>query len=369
MNKKIAIVYDRINKWGGAERILTVLHKFFPEAVFFTSVYESRRTQWARDFEIKTSFLQEIPFAKSKHELLALFMPISFENFNFDNFDIVISVTSEAAKGIITKPNTKHICICLTPTRYLWSGYDEYFNNSILKILSKVPVYYLRMWDKIAAQRPDVYIAISKEVQDRINKYYGRESTVIYPPLMLSQQGTKKTKETKEISVSQTQRQRYFLVVSRLSKFTSYKRVDLVVMACTKLNLPLIVVGDGNIGYFKKFAGRNVFFTGKISDSSLISYYKNCISLIFPGKEDFGLTMVEAQYFGKPVIAYRSGGAMEIVIEGKTGKFFEEQNVLSLVNALESFKENNYNSQDCIENAQRFSLEHFEKSIRSIVSS
>jgi len=185
---KVALVYDRLNKWGGAERVLLTLHKMFPEAPLYTSVYDKKKTPWALRFnsgqaKIKTSFLQRFPFA-THHELFAILMPIAFESFTFDEFDLVISVTSEAAKGIITKPHTKHICYCLTPTRYLWSGYEDYFKNDLLRFFSRPAVVYLRFWDKIAAQRPDKFIAISKEVQGRIKKYYGRESEVVYPPLM-----------------------------------------------------------------------------------------------------------------------------------------------------------------------------------------
>ena len=179
---KVALVYDRLNKWGGAERVLLALHKLFPQAPLYTSVYDSQKASWAKVFDVRTSFLQNFPFAMY-HELYAPLMPLVFESFNFDEFDLVISVTSEAAKGIITKPKTKHICYNLTPTRYLWSGYSEYFKNPIFRFLSLPVIVYLKFWDKIAAQRPDKYIAISKEVQSRISKYYGRESVVVYPPV------------------------------------------------------------------------------------------------------------------------------------------------------------------------------------------
>src|ERR1035437_3756793 len=178
---KVALVYDRVNKWGGAERVLLALHKIFPEAPLFTSVYNAESAAWAKVFDVRTSFLQNFPKAKTAHELYAVLMPLAFESFNFDNFDLVISVTSEAAKGIITKPSTLHICYCLTPTRYLWSGYNDYFKSSIFKLISKPLVSYLRFWDKIAAKRPDEYIAISIEVKNRIKKYYKRDSEVVYP--------------------------------------------------------------------------------------------------------------------------------------------------------------------------------------------
>lgn len=361
-NLRVAIVYDRVNKWGGAERVLLALHDLFPDAPLFTSVYNPTKASWAKVFPVVASFLQNIPFVLTRHEYFPYLMPIAFETFNFDAYDLVISVTSEAAKGILTKPQTKHVCLCLTPTRYLWSGYKEYFRNSLLQIFTMPVVWYLRAWDRIASQRPDGYIAISKEVQDRIKKYYARESTVIYPPVTLKvAKGRKESKEAKEIDGN------YFLVVSRLSAFTSYKRVDIAVKAATRLGLPLVVVGDGDATVFKKFAGPQVRFVGKVSDEELASYYNGCKALIFPGYEDFGLVMVEAQAAGKPVVAYKAGGAVEIIKEGKTGVFFTKQTTESLVEVLKTFNEHDYNSQVCRENAKRFSQEIFQEEIISYI--
>ena len=180
----VALVYDRVNKWGGAERVLLSLNKLFPKAPLYTSVYNQETSSWAKIFpKVIPSFLQKIPFAKSHHEVLPFLMPIAFESFNFSGFDLVISVTSEAAKGIITPPGTIHICYCLTPTRYLWSGYNEYFTNPLLKELSLPIVSYLQDWDQTAANRPDVMVGISKTVCTRIKKYYHRDSKLIYPPV------------------------------------------------------------------------------------------------------------------------------------------------------------------------------------------
>src|SRR5258706_16458730 len=179
---KVALVYDRVNKWGGAERILLALHKIFPNAPLYTSVYDKKRAPWAQVFRVKTSFLQEIPFIKSHHELFPFLMPIAFESFSFDEYDFVISITSESAKGIITRPSTVHLCICLTPTRYLWSGYEEYFKNFFLRFLTKPIVIYLRHWDKTASGRVDEFVAISKEVKKRIKKYYKKKAKLLYPP-------------------------------------------------------------------------------------------------------------------------------------------------------------------------------------------
>src|SRR3989338_801986 len=157
---KVALVYDRVNKWGGAERTLLALHELFPNAPLYTSVYNPKKAPWANVFNVKTSFLQKFPKDTLSHEYYATLMPFAFESFSFDEYDLVISVTSEAAKGIITKPGTVHICYCLTHTRYLWSGYDEYFKNPILRFISKPVVSYLRFWDRATTHRPDSFIAI-----------------------------------------------------------------------------------------------------------------------------------------------------------------------------------------------------------------
>ncbi len=233
---KVALVYDRVNKWGGAERVLLALHELFPDAPLFTSVYDKKRAQWAKHFSIIPSFLQKIPFAPSRHELFALAMPVAFESFSFDGYDLIISITSEAAKGIITKPQTTHICYCLTPTRYLWSGYQEYFTDFLFTFLSFPANAYLRNWDKKASRRPDHFIAISREVQERIGTYYGRESVVIYPPMTFANSKSE-ARNPKRMQHAKSKKEGYFLVVSRLSKFTTYKRVDLAIKACNALKL------------------------------------------------------------------------------------------------------------------------------------
>ncbi|MBF8249958.1 MAG: group 1 glycosyl transferase [Candidatus Levybacteria bacterium] len=376
------MVYDRLTKWGGAERVLLALHKLFPSAPLYTSVYDKEKTSWALRFgsgqaKIKTSFLQKFPFASSNHELFAVLMPIAFESFSFDDFDLVISVTSEAAKGIITKPQTKHICYCLTPTRYLWSGYNEYFKNPILRILSKPVVWCLRFWDKIAAQRPDEYIAISKEVQERISKYYGRKSDVIYPSIGLDagkwnlEAGTLKLENRSSIhaqtssvkslasSFKSQASNDYFLIVSRL---VPYKKIDLAVKAFNKLKLPLKIIGIGSeMGRLKAMAGPTIEFLGNLIDKELARYYNECQALVFPGIEDFGLTILEAQSFGKPVIAFRAGGALETIVEGKTGIFFDEPNVESLIKAIRQFNNTKFDPKDCRKQAGKFSFKTFEK--------
>ena len=364
---KIALVYDRVNKWGGAERVLLALHEMFPEAPLFTSVYDVKGAPWAKVFpKIHTSFLQKIPFAKTNHQLLSFLMPLAFESFDFDEYDLVISVTSEAAKGIITKPGTKHICYMLTPTRYLWSGYEDYFKNPVLRFIAAPIVNYLRKWDKIAAYRPDTIIAISTEVQRRVKKYYNRESNIVYPPANF------KFKISNLNSNLKLKISNYYLVVSRL---VPYKRVDIVVEAFNRLKYPLVIVGTGSEEFKLKLrAKKNIKFVGHVTDQELAGYYANCKALVFPQEEDFGLVAVEAQTFGKPVIAYRAGGALDIVIEGKTGIFFDDQSVESLIAVVKKFENlpadwrgMQFDSKIIVQNAERFSKERFRKEFLSLI--
>lgn len=361
---KVALVYDRINKWGGAERVLLALHKLFPKAPVFTSVYSPTHARWADGMDIRPSFLQKYPHAVSHHELYPFLMPVAFERFSFSEYDLVISLTSEAAKGIITKPGTRHICYCLTPTRYLWSGYEEYFKNPVFKILASPAISYLRKWDKIAARRPDTVIAISKEVKRRIKKYYNIDTVVIYPPVEIAFSSERLASSLKRNKKDKP----YFLIVSRLSKFTRYKRIDLAIRACNELRLPLKIIGVGNWKKeLQKIAGPTVEFLGDVDDSKLSSYYQNCRALLFPALEDFGLTVVEAQKFGKPVIAFRGGGAIETIKEGKTGLFFDQQTKDSLIQTLRIFDTMKFDAAECEKNAEQFSEENFNSSFLKLV--
>ncbi len=345
---KVALVYDRVNKWGGAERLLLALHDIFPQAPLYTSVYSAQKAPWADVFDVKTSFLQHLPFSMH-HEIYAPLMPLAFESFNFSKYDLVISVTSEAAKGIITQPKTVHICYMLTPTRYLWSGYKDYFKNEWLRYLSYPLVSYLRFWDKAAAQRPDKIIAISQEVARRIKKYYKRESTVIYPPVSIQNSTKRYTLDANP----------YFLVVSRL---VPYKRIDLAVSAFNKLGFPLKIVGTGSESKrLKRLAKRNIEFLGSLTDEELVKYYKKCVALVFAGKEDFGLTVLEAQSFGKPVIAFSGGGVKETVIDGKTGLFFYPQNEKALIEAVGKFQRKKFDPKDARAQAKKFNIENFRR--------
>lgn len=351
---KVAIVYDRVNKWGGAERVLLALHKMYPGAPLFTSVYDSKSASWARVFpKVYTSFLQKVPFAKSNHEYLAPFMPFAFRSFDFSGYDVVISVTSEFAKAIRTGRGTTHICYCLTPTRYLWSGYGEYFNNRAFGFLSKPMVSYLRKIDLISAKKPDIMIAISGEVKKRIKKYYKRNSLIVFPPVNL---GFKK----------KTSSNRNYLLVSRLDY--GYKKVDLTINAFNRLGLPLIIVGTGREeGRLKSMANNNIRFAGRITEKRLADYYSSSRALIMPQEEDFGIVAVEAQSYGLPVIAYKKGGALDTVKDGITGTFFDAQTVHSLTKSILRFEKMRFKADNLFTNAKKFSLKNFERNFAKIV--
>ncbi|MCL5675836.1 MAG: glycosyltransferase [Patescibacteria group bacterium] len=372
---KVAIVYDRVNKWGGAEKVLLALHEIWPEAPLYTSVYNQGKAKWAEVFpEVIVSFLQKFPFAKTRHEFYPWLTPLAFESFNFDAFDVVISVTSAEAKGIITKPHTLHICYCLTPTRYLWSGYFDYLKNpglgvfnGIVRLAMKTLWPYLRLTDQIAGFRPDYYIAISKTVRDRIKKYYGRESEVIYPPVdinlfKIKNQISKIKIANQKLKVPE---KRFFLIVSRL---VPYKNIDLAIEVFNGLGWNLKIAGTGiEEERLKSLAKTNIEFLGELTEEELVGYYQNCSAVLVCGEEDFGLVSVEAQSYGKPAIVYKKGGAGESVIEGVTGLFFERQTAASLKKALLSFNSGNFSVADCQKNAGKYSKPIFQKKIKTLV--
>jgi glycosyltransferase involved in cell wall biosynthesis len=241
-NIRIALVYDRVNKIGGAERVLEALHEIWPEAPLYTAVYNKRSASWADVFTVRPSFLQSIPFSKTHHEWFATVTPMAFETFSFDEFDIVISVTSAEAKNIITKPGTIHVCYCLTPTRYLWSGATEYSNNPhiglpqhIVKIGLSALLPLLRSWDLYASRRPDTYVAISNRVKSRIETYYHQKvDRVIYPPV-----------NTKFFTQKNTTSDKIPIIFYLVSRLVAYKHVD-ILEACTRLRLQFVALGSGH---------------------------------------------------------------------------------------------------------------------------
>jgi len=347
---KVAFIYDRINKFGGAERVLLSLHKLYPLAPIFTLVHEPKTSTWAKEIKIVPTFLNKCSFLRNRHELLAPIAPMAFESHDLSAYDVVISITSSDAKAVLTKPGQLHICYCLTPTRYFWSGENEYRGDWKYRLIPKTLRNYLKSIDLIISNRPDHYLSISNEVRNRVKKYYIRNSMVIYPPI--------EDKFYTKSPISHDNRD-YYLIVSRL---VPYKRVDLAIKVMNRLNKPLIVVGTGSQSeYLKKIAGKNINFTGAVDDSRLRQFYLHAKAVIFPQEEDFGLVPLEAQASGTPVIGYKKGGALETVIHGKTGFLFDEQSETSLAQAIDNFEKLKIDPQACIANASKFTSKLFEE--------
>lgn len=359
--KRIAIVYDSVNKWGGAEVVLLALHTIFPDAPLYTSVYDESGATWAKVFpQVIPSFLQSFPLAKKNREFFPWLTPMAFESFRFQDYDAVISVTSADAKGIITSPHTFHLCYCLTPTRYLWSHHQEYEQQlgSTLGWISKPIFNYLKKWDLIASRRPDAYIAISQTVQNRLLQYYQVSAPIVYPPVDVV--------EYMKAPVINTPFKDFFLYIGRLVK---YKRPELVVNVFNQLNYPLVIIGTGKEEkQLKSLAKSHIKFTGFVSHKDKISYLQNCKAVIFFHEEDFGIVPVEAQAFGKPVIALNMGGASETVIHQKTGLLVNDASPQGLITAIADFENTIFDSEAIKKHSQNFSNERFQEEFVKIFS-
>jgi glycosyltransferase involved in cell wall biosynthesis len=355
---KIALVHDYLNQYGGAERVLQVLCAMFPQAPIYTAVYDEVTTGGVfKGRDIRTSFLQNIPGARRFHHAFSFLMPIAFEQFDFSSYDVVLSISSSFGKGIITKPATRHICYCLTPPRYLWDDAQKYVQEfrypALLQRLIPPFLSYLRVWDKEASLRPDIFVAISQFVQERITKYYGRESPVLYPPVNAA-----KFRVTDRVGD-------YFLMVGRL---VSYKKFDVAIRVFNDLGWPLKIVGTGiEMAHLKEIAKPNIEFMGAVTDDELAKLYAGTQALIFPQEEDFGIVPLEAMASGRPVIAYRGGGAVETIIEGSTGIFFNEQNEDLLRQSIEAFDPTQFSSTACRARALEFDIVRFQEQFHTIL--
>ena len=349
---KVAIVHDWLVSLGGAERVVESFLKLFPQADLYTSVYDPKKVKLFKNRQVRTTFLQRWPLAKSKHQLFASIRPLAFESIDLKGYDLVISSSSAESKGVITGTDTLHISNIYTPVRYYWSGYKEYYANPGFGFLNPIVRYFmpkmtkkLKIWDYAAAQRPDSLIAISKTVSERINKYYNRPSTVIYPPVDVQRFENSSPKSD------------YYLVVSRL---VPYKRVDLAVEACSSLNRKLVVAGRGpELKNLKKLAGSSVEFVENPTDEDITKLYSKARGFIFSAEEDFGITPVEAMASGTPVICYGKGGATETVVDGKTGVFHDKQSVESLSQAINKFESIKFDKKHIKQRASDFSEDKF----------
>lgn len=368
---KIALIHDFLVQYGGAERVLEALAEMFPDAPIYTLLYNPEKMRGKfQGKEIHTSFLQKFPkFLRKRYKLLLPLMPTAPETFDLRDFDLVISSSGAWSKGIVTRLNTTHISYVHSPMRFVWD-YNERYRAQIQNPKSKIQSFftrlflnYIRLWDKLAADRPDYLIANSKYTQQRIKKYYGRESVVIYPPVE-----TSPSPLTPLPNQGEGESKKDFLIVSRLSP---YKNIDKVVEAFNKLGLPLVVIGDGQQKKnLQKIAAVNVKILGWQSDEEIKKYYQNARAFIFAGIDDFGMTPVEAMSFGVPVLALRDGGVLETVIEGQTGEFFDAATPEVIADGVRRLVENEkkYDKQGIINQANKFNKERFIKELEEYIN-
>jgi len=364
---KVALVHELLTMRGGAEHVLRIVADTFPEAPIYTLLYnEQKLGDWFPSSRVRTSHLQRFAKFSTNHHLYLPFFPRAVEAWDFSEFDVVISFSSAFAHGIITNGKPKHVCYVHSPARYLWDRTHDVQTKAKRGLFGLIRRHYLsrifhklRLWDAEVAPRPDALLAASKEVQRRIELYWRRDSTVLHPPIdddwctESLAQGVK------------SKEQGYYVIVSTLA---DYKRIDLAIEACNQLKLPLKIVGEGRAqAELQKIAGPTVEFLGYRSHEELKDLYVNATATIFPGEEDFGLVPLESMACGTPVIAYRGGGALETIIEKKTGVFFDEPTSASLAKTLQEFSADNFDEKDCVHQAKQFSKEKFEAEIRKAI--
>lgn len=376
---KIALVHDYIKEYGGAERVLEALHELYPDAPVFTTVYlpqflgphKGRFKSWT----IKTSWLQFIPMKGKLISPFRILSPFVFKSFDFSKHDVIIvSATGAYFPNSLTKGKAIQVCYCHTPPRYLY-GYKtarEWKKNGVVRIFAAITNHFLRIVDFRAAERVDHFIANSEEVKGRIQKFYRKDAVVIYPPVDLSPSSPRKRGSGWILDQVENDKKEYYLAGGRLAR---PKHIDLIVRACRELRVPLKVFGKGFAGYgeeLKEMAGPTVEFLGEVSDEEKMDLMARARAFIFAAEdEDFGIVPVEAMAAGTPVIAYRSGGVKETVVDGKTGLFFDELSVESLKKTIKRFNDLNHQSmrEACVKQAQKFSKERFKKEISDFVKS
>jgi glycosyltransferase involved in cell wall biosynthesis len=356
---KVAIVHDWLNQIGGAEAVLEALVGMFPGAPVYTSIYSPEAMPATyRQWDIRTTWMDRLPGIYRHHQPYLLLYPLAFGKLRIDGYDLVISNKSAFCFGVRTPPETRHICYCLTPTRYVWD-FESYVEREQVgraaRWLVRPFLSSLQRWERAAADRVDQFVAISREIQARVRHLYDRESVVVYPPV-----------ETKRFEPAWKEgHDDYYLVVSRL---VPYKRIDLAIRAFNDLGLPLWIGGNGrDRASLEALAGPNVRFLGRVPDEELGPLLARCRAFIFPGLEDFGITPVQAMAAGRPVIAYAGGGAADYVVEGVTGTFFHEQTPGSLTGAVCRFEQMAFDPQTIRAYAEQFDASVFKAKMEAFI--
>jgi glycosyltransferase involved in cell wall biosynthesis len=346
MPPKIALFYDWINQWGGAERLLLDITKLYPKAPIYTLYHNPSQTPWAKGLDIRPSFLNRLPLSSLHPPPYTPLHYLALEQFDFNNFDILISLTSQSGHSILTRPQTLHLNYCLTPNRYLWL-HPPFLLKPFLKPLKKL--------DQVLAQRPDYFLTTSRTVQKRIKTFFHRDSFLVYPGVNTSFFKPASKKD---------QNQPYYLLVSRL---VAHKKADLVIKTFNQIPDRLFIVGSGRQErQLRSLANSNIRFLGSVSPQKLRQLYQHAQALICPQEEDFGFTPLEAMACGTPAIAYQKGGHLE-TISPKTGLFFSKQDPTCLKRALSQFKKQNFLSTDCRHQILRFSQKKFMLNFKSVI--
>lgn len=359
----LALIHDWLNQLGGAEDVLAALVSLYPDAPLYTSLYDRARmpAHW-REWDIRTSFIDRLPFAHRKQQLYFPLYPFAFEQFDLRGYDVVLSNKSGFCHGVITGPETMHVCYCLTPTRYVWR-YHQYAEQEDLGRLTRAGLApfltFLRQYDRLAADRVDYFIAISDEVRRRIAKVYRREATIIYPPVDVGRFAPSNRVDD------------YYLFVGRL---VPYRRLDVLIEAFNKLGKPLKIAGSGrDRERLQGLAGPTVEFLGFVPDADLPDLLARCRVFVWPGEEDFGISPLQANAAGRPVIAYAAGGARETVVTGPdaasiTGALFAEQSVAAIIEAVESFDPLSVSPAAIRRHAEQYDIAVFKRRIADFVA-
>ena len=359
---KVAIVCDWLTGYGGAERVVLELHRLYPDAPIYTSQYDPKAINWFVEADVRVTKLQRLP--KRLKKFLPLARAWVFGRLDLSDYDLVLSSSGAEAKGVKIGPNTIHICYCHSPTHYYWIRPDEYLKrpgfplgfNWLARLGLRMLMSTLKRWDYQAAKRPNYLIANSTHTQAMIKRYYRRDSTVVFPPVELAR-----------FKLPAKPPLRHGFVIA--GRQTPYKRIDLAIEACNQLKVPLIVIGDGpEHRRLEKLAERNVTFLTNVGDHEMADHSQSALGYIFPGVDDFGIVAVEALASGTPVIAYKKGGALDYVIDGKTGLFFEKQTVDSLVKTLEIALTKSFNYDKIAEHAESFSVQTFTTNMKSFIA-
>ncbi len=364
---KVAIIHDDFVQHGGAERLVLGLAEIYPDADYYTSLASK---EWVSEFQrrglrLLTTPMQRLPLKEKLYRYYFFLYPLAFESLDLSSYDLVISSSARFAHAVITKPQTRHVAYINSPARMFWESHNYFYGfGAVKKILLTPPLSFFRLYDFNAARRPDVLVANSKAVAEKIRKYWQREaSSVIYP--FVENKYFEKPLEGSTDADKDSRASGGYLIISRLSR---WKRIDTAIEACNLTARKLVVIGSGpEMGRLQKLAGPTVKLLGYVSEEEKMRRLALCRALIQPQREDFGVTALEAMAFGKPVIAYGAGGALETVVDDKTGIFFDEQTTGSIIKALDRFESLSFDPVVCRTQANKFNKERFMGELKNFI--